>query len=70
MSGQKLDACARERQTATTHWRAGDRGDIARAERSALAPPAELLQDLLDRTIFRMAGLSDQETNAPKDRLK
>lgn len=44
--------------------------DIARTERSALAPEAQPLQDLLDRMIYRMAGLTDAEANALEDRLE
>jgi hypothetical protein len=46
------------------------RGDIARTERSALAPEAQPLQDLLDRMVYRMAGLTDAEANALEDRLR
>lgn len=45
------------------------RGEIARADRSALDPKAQPLQVLLDRIIFRMAGLSDEETNGLEERL-
>ncbi|MEK6677658.1 MAG: Eco57I restriction-modification methylase domain-containing protein [Planctomycetota bacterium] len=45
------------------------RGDIARTERSALDPKAQPLQELLDRIIFRMAGLSDAESKALEQRL-
>jgi hypothetical protein len=37
------------------------RGEIARAERSALDPQAQPLQDLLDHMIYRMAGLTDAD---------
>jgi hypothetical protein len=33
-------------------------GDIARTARSALDPKAQLYQDLIDRVLYRMAGLS------------
>jgi hypothetical protein len=46
-----------------------DRGEIARTARSALAPAAQPLQDLLDRIIFRMAGLSDDEAAGLVHRL-
>jgi hypothetical protein len=46
-----------------------DRGDVARTERSALALAAQPLQDLLDRIIFRMAGLSDEEAIGLEQRL-
>ena len=42
---------------------------IARTERSALDPRAQPLQDLLDRIIFRMAGLTDAESKAREERL-
>jgi hypothetical protein len=46
-----------------------NRGEITRAQRSALAPEAQPLQDLLDRMIFRMAGLTDGEAKALLERL-
>jgi hypothetical protein len=46
------------------------RGEIARTARSALAPAAQPLQDLLDRIIFRMAGLSDDEAVWLQQRLQ
>jgi hypothetical protein len=46
------------------------RGDIARSERSALAPAAQPLQDLLDRIIYRMAGLTDNEAAGLEVRLE
>lgn len=46
-----------------------DRGDIARAERSALDPKAQPLQDLLDHIIYRMAGLTDGDITGLEDRL-
>ncbi len=45
------------------------RGDIARHERSALAPAAQPLQDLLDRIFYRLAGLSDDEAAGLEERL-
>jgi len=44
------------------------RPGFARSERSALDPKAHPLQDLLDRIIFRMAGLSDAEAAALEGR--
>ena len=46
------------------------RGDIIRMDRSALSPIAQPLQDLLDRIIYRMAGLTDSEASALEDRLE
>ena len=46
-----------------------NRGDIARSDRSALAPEAQPLQDLLDRIIYRMAGLTDDESRGLEERL-
>lgn len=46
------------------------RGDIARHERSALAPAAQPLQDLIDRILYRMAGLTDDEAAGLDERLK
>ena len=45
------------------------RGEIARAERSALDPQAQPLQDLIDRILFRLAGLSDTESADLETRL-
>jgi len=45
------------------------RGEIARSERSALAPAAQALQDLIDRIIYRMAGLTDAEAAGLEARL-
>jgi hypothetical protein len=45
------------------------RGDIARAERSALAPDAQPYQDLIDRILYRMAGLTDAEAQGLEKRL-
>jgi hypothetical protein len=46
------------------------RGDIARTERSALAPKAQPYQDLLDRILYRMAGLTDTEAQGLEKRLE
>ena len=46
-----------------------NRGHIARSDRSALAPEAQPLQDLLDRIIYRMAGLTDDEVRGLEERL-
>jgi len=45
------------------------RGDIARKERSALDPDGQPYQDLIDRCLFAMAGLSDSESAALQGRL-
>lgn len=45
------------------------RGEIARAERSALDPKAQPLQDLLDYMIYRMAGLTDADIAGLEERL-
>ena len=45
------------------------RGEIARVERSALAPAAQPLQDLIDRLIYAMAGLTPAEISGLEDRL-
>jgi len=37
------------------------RGEIARADRSALHPSAQPYQDLVDQLLYRMAGLTDAE---------
>jgi hypothetical protein len=47
----------------------GKRGDIARAKRSALDPKAQPLQDLLDKMLYRMAGLTDDEAAGLEERL-
>jgi hypothetical protein len=46
-----------------------NRGDIGRTERSALDPKAQPYQDLLDRIIYRMAGLTDAEAAGLERRL-
>ena len=45
------------------------RGEIARTERSALAPAAQPLQDLIDRLLYAMAGLTDEEARGLEARL-
>lgn len=45
------------------------RGEIARAERSKLAKDAQPLQNLIDRIIYAMAGLSDDEARGLEERL-
>ncbi len=45
------------------------RGAVARSERSALAPAAQPCQDLLDRILFRLAGLTDDEAAGLAERL-
>jgi len=45
------------------------RGDIARSERSTLAPAAQPYQDLLDRILYRLAGLTDDEAAGLEERL-
>ena len=45
------------------------RGKIARAARSALAPDAQPLQDLIDRLFYAMAGLTDDEAAGLEGRL-
>ena len=45
------------------------RCDIDCCDRSALAPEAQSLQDLLDRIIYRMAGLTDDEVRGLEERL-
>lgn len=46
-----------------------ERGDIARMERSALAPEAQPYQDLIDKILFRLAGLTDSESEGLEKRL-
>lgn len=46
------------------------RGDIPRFERSALAPEAQPYQDLIDRILYRMAGLTDAEAKGLEKRLE
>ncbi len=45
------------------------RGDIVRTERSSLAPEAQPLQDLLDRMLYRIAGLTDDDIAGLEERL-
>lgn len=45
------------------------RGDIARTERSRLADTAQPLQDLIDRLLYAMAGLSEREAAGLEERL-
>lgn len=46
-----------------------ERGAISRASRSALAPEAQPFQDLIDRLLFAMAGLTAEESAAIEERL-
>jgi hypothetical protein len=46
-----------------------DRGEIARSERSSLAPEAQPYQDLLDHLFYEMAGLAEAEWRAMESRL-
>ncbi len=46
------------------------RGEITRTERSALAPEAQPFQDLIDRILYRMAGLTDAEAEGLEKRLE
>ena len=45
------------------------RGEIARAERSALDPEAQPYQDLIDRLFYAMAGLTEDESKGLEERL-
>lgn len=45
------------------------RGVIARTARSALAPAAQPYQDLVDRILYTLAGLSESEWLGLEDRL-
>jgi hypothetical protein len=45
------------------------RGEISRSARSALAPEAQQWQDLINRTIYAMAGLNSVEQQALVERL-
>ena len=45
------------------------RGEIARAARSALAPAAQPYQDLIDRLLYTLAGLSEAEWSGLEERL-
>jgi len=46
-----------------------DRGEIARTDRSTLATEAQPYQDLFDRILFRLAGLTDAEAEGLERRL-
>ena len=45
------------------------RGEIPRAARSALAPAAQPFQDLIDRLLYAIAGLSNDQIRGLEDRL-
>jgi hypothetical protein len=45
------------------------RGEIARNERSSLAAASQPLQDLIDRLLYAMAGLSEEESASLEERL-
>jgi hypothetical protein len=45
------------------------RGEIARSERSALCAEAQPYQDLIDRLLYAMAGLSEGEAGGLEERL-
>lgn len=45
------------------------RGDIARNERSHLDPRARPYQDLIDRILYALAGISEEESKALEQRL-
>jgi hypothetical protein len=45
------------------------RDEIARTDRSALAPAAQPLQDLIDRLLYAMAGLTATESAGLETRL-
>ena len=45
------------------------RGEISRAERSALCHQAQPYQDLIDRLLYTMAGLTDEEAKGLEERL-
>ena len=46
------------------------RGQITRRQRSALAPKAQPYQGLIDRLLFAMAGLSEDESKGLEERLE
>lgn len=46
-----------------------NRGDITRAQRSALAEQAQPLQEVIDHILFRLYGLTDDESAALEERL-
>jgi hypothetical protein len=45
------------------------RGEIARTDRSHLAPAAQPYQDLIDRILYTLAGLSEPEWRGLEGRL-
>jgi hypothetical protein len=45
------------------------RGDIARSDRSALDPAAQPYQDFVDKVLFQLAGLTDDEIAGLEQRL-
>jgi hypothetical protein len=45
------------------------RGEIPRAARSALDPAAQPFQDFVDRLLYALAGLTDDEVRGLEDRL-
>ena len=45
------------------------RGEIPRVDRSALCPEAQRCQGLLDRIMYAMAGLTDEEAEGLEERL-
>jgi hypothetical protein len=45
------------------------RGEISRSARSKLAPESQRWQDLIDRTLARMAGISEEEHAGLRERL-
>jgi hypothetical protein len=45
------------------------RGEISRSKRSALCPEAQPCQDLIDRLLYAMAGLTDEEARGSDERL-
>ena len=46
-----------------------DRGEIARVDRSQLAPAAQPYQDFIDQLFYAMAGLTTEEASDLEDRL-
>lgn len=46
-----------------------DRGEIARVDRSQLAPTAQPYQDFIDQLFYAMAGLTPSEASELEDRL-
>lgn len=45
------------------------RGEIGRSERSALCAEAQPYQDLIDRLLYAMAGLTEEEAQGLEERL-